>query len=151
MRRPAALFFLLIFSATLSNAHQRGPINAPPAASAHSHSASMSSSITPSTSATSTKVPTKRYYKANLKVAWACAASNAKVSLTHKSSPDFSIQRQTVKLPKKASKSVVTPHACNDGHQSRAFAQFKGQKIALYSPQLCVGNSSPTANKPPGV
>jgi hypothetical protein len=46
MRRPAALFFLLVFSATIGNAQRRGPINPAPATSAVAQNTAASSGIT---------------------------------------------------------------------------------------------------------
>ncbi len=151
MRRPAALFFLLIFFATLSNAQQRASINPAPASSAASQRTPTSPAITASASTKITRDVTKRLYKGHLKTTWACPVPDTKFLLTRKSTPAISIRAHVVKPAKKASKSVVTPHANTDNSQSLESAQFKGRTVALYSPQLFVGNSSPTANKPPGA
>ena len=151
MRRPAALFFLLIFSATLSNAQRRSPINPPPATSAAAQRIPTGPAITASVSTKITRDVPKRLYKGHLKPTWACPVPDTKFLLTRKSTPAISIQARVVKPAKKASKSVVTPHANTDDSQSLESALFKGQSVALYSPQLFVGNSSPIANKPPGA
>ena len=151
MRRPATLFFLLIFSATLSNAQQRVSINPVPASSAASQRPPTTPAITASASTKITKVLAKRTYKGHLKPTWACPVPDTKFLLTRKSTPGISIQARVVKPAKKASKSVVTPHANTDDSRSLESAQFKGRTVALYSPQLFVGNSSPIANKPPGA
>jgi hypothetical protein len=151
MRRPATLFFLLIFFATLSNARQRASIIPAPASSAASQRTPTSPAITASASTKIIKVPAKRTYKGHLRATWACPVPDTKFLLARKSTPDVSIQARVVKPAKKASKSVVTPHANTDDSQSLESAQFKGRTVALYSPQLFVGNSSPIANKPPGA
>lgn len=151
MRRPAPLFFLLIFFATISNAQQRASVNPAPASSAASQRTPTSPAITASASTKITKVPAKRTYKGHLRATWACPVPDTKFLLARKSTPEVSIQARVVKPAKKASKSVVTPYANTDDSRSLESAQFKGRTVALYSPQLFVGNSSPTANKPPGA
>ena len=151
MRRPAALFFLLIFSATICNAQRRGPITPLPATSVAPQRIPASSAITASVSTKITRDAPKRLYKGHLKPTWACPVPDTKFLITRKSAPVIFIQARVVKPAKKASKSVVTPHANTDGSQSLESAQFKGRTVPLYSPQLFVGNSSPTANKPPGA
>lgn len=151
MRRPAVLVFFLIFFATLSNAQQRASVNPAPASSAASQRTPTNPAITASVSTKIIKVPAKRTYKGHLRATWACPVPNTKFLFARKSAPDISIRARVVKPAKKASKSVVAPHAITGDSQSLESAQFKGRTVALYSPQLFVGNSSPTANKPPGA
>lgn len=89
--------------------------------------------------------------KGNYKATWTGAGDNVDVRLTRKRVPDVVVKAHVVKLPKKASKSIATPHANADGSQSLESVQFKGQTVALYFEQVSAGNSSPTANKPPGA
>jgi hypothetical protein len=89
--------------------------------------------------------------KGNYKAAWTGAGNNVDVRLTRKRAPDIVVKAHLVKLPKKASKSIATRHANADGSQSLESVQFKGQTVALYFEQVSAGNSSPTANKPPGA
>jgi hypothetical protein len=65
MRRPAALFFLLIFSATICNAQRRGPINPPPATSAVAQNTATSSAITLPASTKITVALTKAVFSAS--------------------------------------------------------------------------------------
>jgi hypothetical protein len=89
--------------------------------------------------------------KGTYKATWTGAGDNVDVRFTRKKTPDIVVRAHVVKLPKKASKSIATPHANADGSQSLESVQFKGQTVALYFEQVSAGNSSPTANKPPGA
>lgn len=89
--------------------------------------------------------------KGNYQATWTGAGDNVDVRLTRKRTPDIVAKAHVVKLPKKASKSIATPYANADGSQSLESVQFKGQTVALYFEQIPAGNSSPTANKPPGA
>lgn len=89
--------------------------------------------------------------RGNYKATWTGAGDNVDVRLTRKKTPDIVVKAHVVNLPKKASKSIATRHANADGSQSLESVQFKGQTVALYFEQVSAGNSSPTANKPPGA